>query len=137
MAPSAQAVYTRYIVVAEPGHRVVVVLYIPSELPHGPKCHYSLGDSESRAHDRAKRTPFPAFIKPCLAKLHGAPPEGDAWTHEEKIDGYRLEAHLRSERATLYTRKGFDWTHKFSTIARALQTVTAEAAVFDGEVAVF
>jgi bifunctional non-homologous end joining protein LigD len=95
-------------------------------------------ETASLAHTTgAKRTRFPAFIKPCLAKLHGAPPEGDAWTHEEKIDGYRLEAHLRSERATLYTRKRFDWTHKFSTIARALQTLTAEAAVFDGEVAVF
>jgi bifunctional non-homologous end joining protein LigD len=37
--------------------------------------------------------------------------------HEVKLDGYRVQAHLRDGRVTLYTRSGFDWTNRFATIA--------------------
>ncbi len=37
--------------------------------------------------------------------------------HEIKFDGYRLQLRVEGGRATLRTRKGLDWTHRFPEIA--------------------
>ena len=39
-------------------------------------------------------------------------------------------------KATLYTRRGHDWTHRFPTIAAALEKVKGGDAIVDGEVVV-
>jgi hypothetical protein len=44
----------------------------------------------------AKPAAFPGFIKPCLATLRGAVPNGGAYVHELKLDGYRIQAHLHA-----------------------------------------
>jgi bifunctional non-homologous end joining protein LigD len=41
-----------------------------------------------------KRAGLPSFIPPRLSPLVTAPPEGDAWAHEIKYDGYRIHARL-------------------------------------------
>jgi hypothetical protein len=41
-----------------------------------------------------KAGPFSKFIAPALATLPDRPPSGDAWVHEIKFDGYRLQIHL-------------------------------------------
>ena|SRR5271165_959150 len=64
-----------------------------------------------------KSAPFPSFIKPCLATLRSTVPNGGAYVHEAKLDGYRIQAHLQDGRVTLYTRSGLDWTNRFATIA--------------------
>jgi bifunctional non-homologous end joining protein LigD len=76
------------------------------------------------------------FIPPQLAKLVERPPEGEHWVHEIKIDGYRLQLHVRSGEATFYTRRGLDWTEKFERLASAVAdfpdcVIDGEAAAFD------
>ena len=47
---------------------------------------------------RIRRTP-PGFIQPCLPYPAERPPEGPGWIHEIKLDGLRLMARSRIERA--------------------------------------
>lgn len=84
---------------------------------------------------------LPAFISPQLAMQASRPPAGDAWFHELKLDGYRIQAHIDrssqgSSRVKLFTRTGLDWTHRMPAIARDLQAMEVETAIFDGEVVV-
>jgi bifunctional non-homologous end joining protein LigD len=54
--------------------------------------------------------------------------------HELKLDSYRLQAHLRDGRVTLYTRSGHDWTNRFRTIAADVTRLPAGQLVLYGEV---
>ncbi len=71
-----------------------------------------------RKRARSSGPPPPEFIAPQLAKLVEKPPQGDGWGHEIKIDGYRIQMRVANGKATLYTRKGLDWTEKFGTSRR-------------------
>jgi bifunctional non-homologous end joining protein LigD len=73
-------------------------------------------------------------IAPQLAELRDAPPEGAAWLHEIKFDGYRIEALLESGECRLITRNGLDWTARYSAIAAALEKLNAASAILDGEI---
>jgi bifunctional non-homologous end joining protein LigD len=46
----------------------------------------------------------PAFIAPALATPRTQLPSGSGYVHEAKLDGYRMQAHLRDGRVTLYSR---------------------------------
>jgi bifunctional non-homologous end joining protein LigD len=83
-----------------------------------------------------KSSPFPGFIEPCLATLRPAAPTGAEWLHEIKLDGYRTQAHIRNGRATIYTRRGYDWTDRFSSINEVVRALPAKEAILDGEVVV-
>ena len=80
--------------------------------------------------------PFPQFIAPCLATLTRAAPDGAQWIHEIKFDGYRIQAHIEDSDVRLYTRKGLDWTSRFTSIAKALRGLKLRTAILDGEVVV-
>jgi bifunctional non-homologous end joining protein LigD len=69
-----------------------------------------------------------------LATLRSTVPNGGAYVHELKLDGYRIQAHLQDGRATLYTRSGLDWTNRFSTIAAGTARLRAGDLVLDGEI---
>jgi len=80
---------------------------------------------------------------PQLATLVKAPPHGDDWLHEIKLDGYRLLCRLGpgakggdAGRVRLITRGGQDWTRRFGRIARALSTLPVDGALLDGEAVV-
>jgi DNA ligase D-like protein (predicted ligase) len=75
----------------------------------------------------------PAWIKPELAALVKAAPEGTGWLHEMKLDGYRMHARLGSGGVQIITRRGNDWTAKYPPIAKALTELRAENAYLDGE----
>jgi ATP-dependent DNA ligase len=68
-----------------------------------------------------------------LTQLVDAAPDGDAWLHEIKFDGYRMHAHLDRGAVKLLTRTGLDWTHKYPAIAAALSSLGARQAYLDGE----
>jgi bifunctional non-homologous end joining protein LigD len=75
---------------------------------------------------------LPQFIEPQLAKLVDRPPDRAGWGHEVKFDGYRAQLRVEKNKAVIRTRKGLDWTERFSAIAK-------EAGVFpdciiDGEI---
>jgi bifunctional non-homologous end joining protein LigD len=76
---------------------------------------------------------LPTWIKPQLAALVQAPPEGDDWLHEIKFDGYRMHARLDHGRVKLLTRTGLDWTLKYPAISGAFATLHADTAYLDGE----
>jgi bifunctional non-homologous end joining protein LigD len=93
------------------------------------------GASHRAATGRARRSRMPDFIPPQLARLVDRPPEGKGWGHEIKIDGYRIQLHISGGEATFYTRKGLDWTEKFTGLARAAASLPD--CIIDGEVAAF
>lgn len=84
----------------------------------------------------AKPTALPGFVKPCLATLADKAPDSANWIHEIKFDGYRLQARLSRGKAKLLTRKGLDWTRKFTAIADAVTELDADSALIDGELVV-
>ena len=70
-------------------------------------CHHRAGLTRGMA--RAKTSP-PIWIKPQLAALVKAAPDGPGWLHEMKLDGYRMHAWIESGTAKILTRRGNDWT---------------------------
>ena len=87
--------------------------------------------------EQAPTAPMPGFLPPQLATPAEHIPPGGGWLHELKVDGYRMQVHLRDGKATLYTRTGLDWTHRMRPVAGVLAQVEAETAILDGEVVVF
>ena len=56
--------------------------------------------------------------------------------HELKLDGYRAQATFHDGRATIYSRRGNDWSARFRPIAEVLRHLSANGFVIDGEVVV-
>lgn len=77
---------------------------------------------------------LPEAIAPQLATLVKAPPAGDGWLHEPKLDGYRILARVERGRATLLSRNGNDWTSRMPTLAAEIEGLGLDGAVLDGEV---
>jgi hypothetical protein len=59
-------------------------------------------------------------------------PEGDAWTYELKLDGYRMVAVKSGGKLTLRSRRGTDMTKRFEDVAVGLMGMPDET-VIDGE----
>jgi bifunctional non-homologous end joining protein LigD len=79
---------------------------------------------------------LPDFIAPQLATLAKAPPAGDRWVHEIKLDGYRIQVRIEKGRVQLLTRNGLDWTHRMTALAEAASQFPVKSAIVDGEVVV-
>ena len=80
--------------------------------------------------------PVPGFIHPLAPTLVAEPPEGDAWIHEIKHDGYRTILVIDRGKATAYTRNGHDWTDRYPRIVRAAEKLACRSAVIDGELVI-
>lgn len=76
---------------------------------------------------------LPDYIPPQLASLADAPPSGDAWLHEIKYDGYRIQLRKGGADVELTTRNGKNWTARYPDIAAAARRLKAGSAVIDGE----
>ena len=61
------------------------------------------------------------------------PPVGPQWIHEIKHDGYRLIARKRDGRVRLFTRNGFDWSHRYPRISEAVAALRTASTTIDGE----
>lgn len=87
------------------------------------------------------RESLPGFISPELAQSATAPPKGEGWVHEIKLDGYRIQIHIQGKKSQakgkrevhLYTRKGLDWSARMPDITRAAAQFGVESAIIDGE----
>jgi bifunctional non-homologous end joining protein LigD len=75
---------------------------------------------------------LPDFIEPELCTSVDRPPAGEGWAHEIKFDGYRIQMRVEEGDVTLRTRKGLDWTHQFSAIAKAASR--QPDCIIDGEI---
>ncbi|HEY1629430.1 MAG TPA: DNA ligase D [Tepidisphaeraceae bacterium] len=84
----------------------------------------------------AVKSAWPRDFSPQLAVLAEAPPQGDKWLHEIKLDGYRILAYVKSGKVQLMSRNGNDWTKKFAGVAKALTKLKVDSAILDGEVVV-
>jgi bifunctional non-homologous end joining protein LigD len=58
------------------------------------------------------------FIKPMECLPVEKIPEGDNWTYELKLDGYRLQAVKASGKVILYSRRGIDLTKRYRPYLR-------------------
>lgn len=86
--------------------------------------------------DGALKASLPAFIEPQLATLVESAPEGDAWIHEMKYDGYRMLCRKDGEKVRIFSRNGNDWTSKFATLATSIARLPLKSAWIDGEIVV-
>src|SRR3954463_14535204 len=75
----------------------------------------------------------PKWIKPQLTRLVDEAPAGDGWLHEIKYDGYRMHARIDGAKATLLTRTGLDWSHRYRRTIEALASLKAKSVYLDGE----
>jgi len=76
---------------------------------------------------------FLRFIEPCSPIRTKVPPAGDAWLHEPKLDGYRLQVVKNGRQVRLYSRRGNDWTNRLPHLAEALTAIAAPAVILDAE----
>ena len=94
-----------------------------------------LTSDTSKANAASKKratSKMPQFIAPQLCKPVSRPPVGREWVHEIKLDGYRMQLRVADGQATMRTRKGLDWTSRFSAIAAAAKELPD--CIIDGEV---
>jgi bifunctional non-homologous end joining protein LigD len=77
---------------------------------------------------------FPDKLLPMMAQLARAPFRDPAWLFEPKLDGYRMLAFLRDGELSLLSRRGIAYTRQFPSIVAALQSMSDEDCVFDGEI---
>ena len=88
----------------------------------------------SRLRALGREAPFPAKIKPMLARLTDRPFSNSEWLFEPKLDGHRVLAFVQRGAVTLRSRSGIDVTAKFSGVAADLASQPEEQLVIDGEV---
>ncbi len=67
-------------------------------------------------------------------RMIAAPPSGDGWRHEVKLDGYRMQLQVTPEAVTWYSRNGNDWTSRLPDLAHEAHALGP--GVFDGELCV-
>jgi bifunctional non-homologous end joining protein LigD len=80
--------------------------------------------------------PMPERVEPCLCVEQNKPPAGDGWVFEVKWDGYRIAVHIARSQVRILTRRGFDWTARFPTIAHDARELGLDSAILDGEAVV-
>ena len=75
----------------------------------------------------------PTFIEPMYAEAVRTLPDGELWTYEAKLDGYRCLAARRSSGVVLWSRRGNGFSDRFPQIARACDKLPPDTLI-DGEV---
>jgi len=73
------------------------------------------------------------FFAPQLARLRETPPQGDAWLHEVKWDGYRILAGVAKGKVMLWSRNALPWNERLPEIVAAIEGLGLESARLDGE----
>jgi bifunctional non-homologous end joining protein LigD len=70
---------------------------------------------------------------PCIPTRGTRVPNRPEWLHEIKHDGYRLIVQREGKRVRLFTRNGYDWSHRFPLIAEAALRNRQSSFVIAGE----
>ena len=74
-----------------------------------------------------------AFIRPCVPAGADRPPQGDGWSHEPKLDGYRFMIVKDGRRVRLFSKSGAEYTDRLPGMVEAFATLPATTAILDGE----
>jgi bifunctional non-homologous end joining protein LigD len=85
---------------------------------------------------KAKPEKLPKFIEPMLSTAVEKAPSSADWVHEVKYDGYRVQVRIENGKVKLLTRKGLDWTERFTGVADAVAQLPVKSALIDAEVVV-
>jgi len=86
--------------------------------------------------EHARDTPYPHDFKPQLTDHRDSAPDGEAWLHEIKWDGYRLLADVRDGMVALRSRNGLNWTDDFPEVVQAIEALPVTDLRLDGELVV-
>jgi bifunctional non-homologous end joining protein LigD len=76
------------------------------------------------------------YIPPCIPTRAYKVPAGPDWVHEIKHDGYRLQVRRDGDTVRLFTRRGYDWSGRYPTIAVTAMQLRARSFTLDGEACV-
>ncbi|MBS1717173.1 MAG: non-homologous end-joining DNA ligase [Armatimonadetes bacterium] len=82
----------------------------------------------------AVRSPGLKNVHPMLCSDLSAPPSGDQWLVEPKLDGIRCIAYYHGDSARLQSRNGLDISYKFPGVTRELAWWMRPDMVLDGEI---
>jgi bifunctional non-homologous end joining protein LigD len=80
----------------------------------------------------SRTSTVPKRLQPMLATLTDAPFDDRDWVFEDKYDGFRMVAEIRSGKVALYSRNGKIISQSYIEVAQALEHVGGDA-VIDGE----
>src|SRR6185437_1549264 len=72
-------------------------------------------------------------FEPCIQTRGTKVPAGSDWLHELKMDGYRLIVVRDGDRVRLFTRNGYDWSHRYPWIVESALRNRQKQFVIDGE----
>jgi bifunctional non-homologous end joining protein LigD len=86
-----------------------------------------------RPSDAALRS---GYVPPCISTRAHKAPSGPDWVHEIKHDGYRLQVRRAGKAVRLFTRRGYDWSDRYPSIAVTAMSLRARSFTFDGEAVV-
>lgn len=102
--------------------------------PKGRKVSVATLAKQAAALEGARKAkPDAAFFAPQLAKLREAPPQGDAWLHEVKWDGYRILTGVAKGKASLWSRNALPWNERLPEIVQAVERLGFDSLRLDGE----
>lgn len=76
------------------------------------------------------------FIPPMLLLKTDTLPQGDSWTYQLKLDGYRAVAFKTGRKLHLRSRNNKDFSTRYPSVVRGLAKLP-DATVIDGEVVAF
>jgi bifunctional non-homologous end joining protein LigD len=76
------------------------------------------------------------FIAPCIPTRAPKPPAGADWVHEIKHDGYRLQMRREGDVVRLFTRRGYDWSARYTSVAVTATLLRAGSFTLDGDAVV-
>ncbi|WNH48833.1 DNA ligase D [Stenotrophomonas aracearum] len=86
--------------------------------------------------EQAREKPYPHDFKPQLTDHRDSAPNGDAWLHEIKWDGYRLLADVSEGVVSLRSRGGLNWSNDFPEVVQAITALPVTDLRLDGELVV-
>ena len=77
---------------------------------------------------------LPKFVIPAAPRLVTVPPTGALWTHEPKLDGWRVQLAKAGPAIALYTRHGHDLASRARAfVQRAAAEIPEPRVLLDGE----
>lgn len=93
--------------------------------------------TQASAARAAGDDPLPSYVEFQLATLVDSPPDGDAWFHEIKLDGYRVQCRIDGDHVEVLTRNRVDRANEVPAVVRALRELGVGSALLDGELVWF
>src|SRR4051812_23169492 len=82
------------------------------------------------------RSSATSVYDPQKALLVDAPPTGDAWVHELKLDGFRMGVSIDGKSIRILSRRGTDYTSEYPEVVAAARGLKVRSALLDGELVV-